>query len=238
MIDQDPAQAASLKKMLQGGHQLASHTYSHGNLDKMTSAQMEQEMTSTSDLMFKHAEVRPRYMRAPEGSCAEACTKFMTDKGLIISHWNVDTNDWRHTSEDPQVATEKSMKEINDVIINNSDPKTDSFILLQHEIHKFSVDFLADKVMDAILKKGYRFVTMEECVGEKAYMEGSILPSTTPTTSGGVHSTSATVTHTATPTGTGLPNKDKHESGSNVAIAAGWTTTFALGAAALCLALI
>ncbi|KAG0057392.1 hypothetical protein BGZ83_010851 [Gryganskiella cystojenkinii] len=236
MIDQDPKQAAALKKILDGGHQLASHTYSHGNLDNMSTAQMEKEMTSTSDLMFKHAGVRPRYMRAPEGRCAAACTKFMTDKGLVISHWNVDTNDWRFMNEkDPQVATANSMKEINDVVINNSDPKTDSFILLQHEIHKFSVDFLADKVMDAILQKGYRFVTMEECVGEKAYLEGSVLPTTT----GAATATGTASATTSQPTGTGVPDKDKPQNGSSSSAAfAGWTSALALGAAVLCAALI
>jgi len=259
MIDENAAQAAALKKVLDAGHQLASHTYSHGNLDKMTDEKREQEMTSTSDLIFKHAGVRPRYMRAPEGSCAEACTKFMTSKGLVISHWNVDTNDWRFMSEkDPQVATENSMKEINDVVIANSDPKTDSFILLQHEIHKFSVDFLADRVIDAILKKGYRFVTMEECVGEKAYLDGSVVPppvtgvtpvatGTAPASVSGGATVPATVPATATGTatsaaatasGTGVPDKSKPVNGAGAIAVTGWTTTLALGAAALCLAMI
>lgn len=253
MIAENPGQAASLKKMLDAGHQLASHTYSHSNLDNMTDEKREQEMTSTSDLMFKHAGVRPRYMRAPEGSCAEACTKFMTSKGLVISHWNVDTNDWRFMGEkDPEVATANSMKEINDVVIAKSDPKTDSFILLQHEIHKFSVDLLADRVIDAILKKGYRFVTMEECVGQKAYLDGSVVPppgtgvpspsGTTPVTaSRGVTvapSASGAATSAApTASGTGVPDKAKPASGAGSTAVAGWTA-FALGAAALSLAMI
>ncbi|KAG0040239.1 hypothetical protein BGZ82_004243 [Podila clonocystis] len=226
MIDQDAAQAGSLKKILAGGHQLASHTYSHGNLDNMTVDQMKKEMSSTSDTMFEHAGVRPRYMRAPEGRCGPQCTKVMHDLGLIISHWNVDTNDWRFMNEkDPLEATEKSMVEINDVILNNSDPAKDSFILLQHEIHKFSVEHLADRVIDSIQKKGYRFVSMEECVGEKPYLEGSVLPSTA-----GTSNTASATTATMTTTAPTTASKELNNAGAMTQVAA-WTVglTAALG---------
>ncbi|KAG0366621.1 hypothetical protein BC939DRAFT_451007 [Gamsiella multidivaricata] len=179
MIAQDAGQAGALKKVLAAGHQLASHTYSHSNMDLMTVDQMKKEITDTAEIMFLNSGVRPAYMRAPEGRCAGLCTKTMTEMGLVISHWNVDTNDWRFKALSAQEATDKSMVELNKVIIQDSNPATDSFILLQHEIHKFSVDLLADRVIDAILAKGYRFVTMEECVGKPAYLGGSTVPPTT-----------------------------------------------------------
>ncbi|KAF9343924.1 hypothetical protein BGX26_005018 [Mortierella sp. AD094] len=200
MVAESPAQAASLKKILDAGHQLASHTYTHSNLDDMTEEQQKKEISMTSDIMFQHSGIRPAYMRAPEGRCAEACTKVMTDLGLVISHWNVDTNDWRFKALPPQEATEKSLVEINKVIVQDSNPATDSFILLEHEIHKFSVDLLAERVIDTILAKGYKFVTMEECVGKPAYLSGSTVPTTNPTTvpTGVPTGTNATVAPTTT----------------------------------------
>ncbi|KAG0031814.1 hypothetical protein BGZ81_000499 [Podila clonocystis] len=177
-----PQLSASLKKVLAGGHQLASHTYTHSNLDLMTEEQMKSEISRTSDAMFTHSGVRPAYMRAPEGRCAELCTKVMNELGLVISHWNVDTNDWRHKAQAPQTAADLSMVEIDNVIVKNSNPATDSFILLQHEIHKFSVELLAERVIDAILAKGYKFVTMEECVGKPSYLTGSVVPPVVPPT--------------------------------------------------------
>ncbi|KAG0205382.1 hypothetical protein BGX28_003003 [Mortierella sp. GBA30] len=193
MIAEDPQQAASLKKMLDSGHQLASHTYSHGNLDSMTEDKMKQEMSSTSDIMFKNSGVRPRYMRAPEGACAEKCLQVMAGLGLIVSHWNVDTNDWRHTAEaaiDPIKAANLSMADISDKIVAKSNPKADSFIILEHEIHQFSVEHVAEQVIDAVLQKGYKFVSMEDCVGKPAYLEGSIFPSK----SAGANPTGSTAT--------------------------------------------
>ncbi|KAG0365848.1 hypothetical protein BGX24_003943, partial [Mortierella sp. AD032] len=164
MVDANAQQAGALKKILAGNHQLASHTYSHGNLDNMDETAMKLEISKTSDTMFQHAGVRPAYMRAPEGRCGPTCTKVMEGLGLVISHWNVDTNDWRYTEQakaNPNNAADLSMVEINKVIIQESNPATDSFILLEHEIHAFSVSILAERVIDSILKKGYRFVTME-----------------------------------------------------------------------------
>jgi peptidoglycan/xylan/chitin deacetylase (PgdA/CDA1 family) len=178
MIDANPQQAGALKKILAGGHQLASHTYSHSNLDAMTEDAMRLEISRTSDTMFANAGVRPAYMRAPEGRCAEACTKVMEGLGLVISHWNVDTNDWRFKNDPANVAADKSMVDINKYIVQESNPATDSFILLQHEIHKFSVDLVAERVIDTIIAKGYRFVTMEECIGKPSYLTGSVVPPT------------------------------------------------------------
>ncbi|KAF8948618.1 hypothetical protein BGZ47_003882 [Haplosporangium gracile] len=182
MVAANAQQAGALKKILAGGHQLASHTYSHGNLDAMTEDAMRSEISKTSDIIFQHAGVRPAYMRAPEGRCAAVCTKLMESLGLVISHWNVDTNDWRFKDLSPATAADKSMEEINKVIIQNSNPATDSFILLEHEIHKFSVDLVAERVIDTITAKGYKFVTMEECVGKPSYLSGSVVPPVVPPT--------------------------------------------------------
>lgn len=210
MIADVPSQAASLKKILAGGHQLASHTYSHGNLDLMTEDAMRLEISKTSDVMFQHSGVRPAYMRAPEGRCDVVCTKVMESLGLVISHWNVDTNDWRHKALAPEAAATESMKEINKVIIQDSNPATDSFILLEHEIHKFSVDLLAERVIDAVLAKGYKFITMEECVGKPAYLTGSVVPPVVPPTTNTTVPVVPSASGTVTPSGgatTGTPQK-------------------------------
>ncbi|ORZ07290.1 hypothetical protein BCR41DRAFT_310987 [Lobosporangium transversale] len=176
MVAENPQQAGALKKILDGGHMLASHSYSHSNMDTMNEEQLKKEIQMTSDIMFQNAGVRPAYMRPPEGRCGELCTKVMESMGLVISHWNVDTNDWRFKALAPETAAVKSMTEINSVILPGN-PATDSFILLEHEIHKFSVDLLAGRLIDAILAKGYKFVTMDVCVGKPAYLPGSTIPS-------------------------------------------------------------
>ncbi|KAF9941903.1 hypothetical protein BGZ67_003733 [Mortierella alpina] len=220
MIALNAQQAGALKKILADGHQLASHTYTHGDLSTMTVAQMQSEMSRTSDIMFTHSSVRPRYMRAPYGSCGEPCLKVMADLGLVVSYWNVDTNDWQYKNEtDPLAFTTKAMAEVNSKIVTNSDPKQDSFIVLQHELEKFSVEHLTDTVIDAVLKAGYRFVTMEECIGTPAYLPGSIVPTTTAATTAATGASSGTSSPTGTATTTTTTVRPTGTPGQNSAVA-------------------
>ncbi|CAG8805496.1 16984_t:CDS:1, partial [Racocetra fulgida] len=45
-----------------------------------------------------------------------------------------------------------------------SDPKSDSFITLQHDHCRYSVDVVSN-IVEAFEKKGYTFETVAECLG-------------------------------------------------------------------------
>src|SRR4051812_23888856 len=91
---------------------------------------------------------------------------------LTVVQWNCDSNDWRFT--DNVADQPKTFTNIAD-IINPSNPKTDSFITLQHDTKNYSVVFVP-KIIELIKDKGYKFVTVEKCLGGKikAYAEGSV----------------------------------------------------------------
>ncbi|KAG0259892.1 hypothetical protein DFQ27_003822 [Actinomortierella ambigua] len=186
-LNEFPQQA---KKIYDAGHVLASHTYSHKVLDPLfkqdeikTRQLAEKEMKDTSDLLFTQAGVRPNYMRPPQGECGHpACRQVMAEQKYVVTHWNVDTNDWRYEAmgkNDKANATKNAMEEITDKIINKSDPTKDSFIILQHELLDWSVNMLTERLIDEVGKKGYRFVTIDECLGTAAYVGGTAPPPTT-----------------------------------------------------------
>ncbi|KAG0243227.1 hypothetical protein B0O80DRAFT_385066 [Mortierella sp. GBAus27b] len=214
MIAKNAANQASLKEILKRGHQLASHSYSHTNFENggnpskpapLSNVALRKEMTDTSDLLWQHAGVRVAYMRPPEGACEKTCLDTMDSMKYVVSHWNVDTNDWRHKSEAVPSAVTNSLKEPLDLIVAKGNPATDSFILLQHEIHAFSVRNLTRPLMKAIKDKGYKFVTMEECVGKPAYHEvrpDVVLPTGGSSTTPAVPSPTPPTTGTVAPTGT------------------------------------
>jgi peptidoglycan-N-acetylglucosamine deacetylase len=91
--------------------------------------------------------------------------------GLTIVQWNCDSNDWQY--EDSVADQPKTFTNMAD-IINPSNPKTDSFITLQHDIKDYSVEF-TPKIIEMIQAKGYQFVTVEECLGGKvpSYAKGA-----------------------------------------------------------------
>jgi hypothetical protein len=95
----------------------------------------------------------------------------MKKLGLTVTQWNCDSNDWRY--EATPADHPKTLSNIAD-IINPSNPKTDSFITLQHDIKDYSVDYVP-QIIELIQGKGYKFVTIEECLGGKikAYSNGA-----------------------------------------------------------------
>jgi hypothetical protein len=95
--------------------------------------------------------------------------------GLTIVQWNCDSNDWQYVNveDQPKLFTNIANK------INPSNPTIDSFITLQHDIKDYSIEYVP-KIIELISGKGYKFVTVEQCLGGKvpAYANKA-----TPTTS-------------------------------------------------------
>ncbi|KAF9436849.1 hypothetical protein BGZ76_002772 [Entomortierella beljakovae] len=163
----------TLRATFDAGHEIASHTYDHPNLDTISKSQIQKQVESTANIIEGIIGVSPRFIRAPEGSCDTGkCQSVMRSFDQTVVYWNADTNDWQYTGQakhNLQGALDDAMQQINDKIVYNSDPATDSFIILQHEIHQYSVEHLVDLVIDAVQDKGYRFVTMSECAGIPPY---------------------------------------------------------------------
>src|SRR2546423_9776190 len=78
--------------------------------------------------------------RPPFGNCNEACAKVLQgEMNLTVIQWNCDSNDWRFT--DSVADQPKTFTNIAN-IINPSNPKTDSFITLQHDTKEYSVGYV------------------------------------------------------------------------------------------------
>ncbi|KAF9581568.1 hypothetical protein BGW38_001364, partial [Lunasporangiospora selenospora] len=163
-----------VKRVHDAGHMLASHTFSHDNLDKLDEAGVRLEIQKASDSIFNAAGVRPAHIRAPEGACSEACTKIMDSLGLVVAYWNLDTNDWRHAEKSisPQAKAALSFEPITKEM-EKADPAKNSYVLLQHELEEYSIDPLIQNIIDAAHKRGFKFVTMDQCTGKAAYFGGS-----------------------------------------------------------------
>ncbi|KAF9972431.1 hypothetical protein BGZ73_004452 [Actinomortierella ambigua] len=184
MIDEDPEGAVTVMKYYNAGHHIASHTYHHPDLDTKTAEQIRDEMKQTSDAIFRVSGLRVNYMRPPMGNCGPECMQVMTKElNLTVVSWNVDSNDWRYIELPGTEAVTMAMDEVNKVIVERSDPSSDSFVVLAHEIHHFSVYGLTETLIDAVTAKGYTFVTVEECHGRPAYSVNKNPPPLKPTQS-------------------------------------------------------
>jgi len=168
-----------MKQAFDEGHQIALHSNTHADMNTLTAAKIKEEYTVNIKAVFDTIGKTPNYARPPFGNCNANCAKVLTgEMALTVVQWNCDSNDWQYeanVADQPKLFTNMAN------IINPSNPKTDSFITLQHDIKDYSVEYVP-KIIEMIKGKGYKFVTVEECTGGKiqAYKEGGAAPAAAP----------------------------------------------------------
>ncbi|WP_200391374.1 polysaccharide deacetylase family protein [Roseibacillus ishigakijimensis] len=136
------------------GHELGNHTWNHPNLANLSDAKVRQELDSTREAIISAAGVRPRTMRPPYGSLKTTQRQMIHRAyGYPTILWDVDPLDWKR----PGTSVVRSR------ILNGT--KSGS-IVLAHDLHSTTVDAMPSTI-DALLAKGYRFVTVSQLLAMK-----------------------------------------------------------------------
>lgn len=137
---------ALLKRMVEEGHQLSNHSYSHPNLNTLGLESAVYQMTRTDTILNEATGGSgAHYYRAPYGNSTEALRSRL-EAPLI--YWSVDTEDWKVLNADKVKANI-----LRDVY--------DGAIILCHDIYSTTVKG-ALAAIDALQEQGYEFVTVKE----------------------------------------------------------------------------
>ncbi len=165
-----------LESMLRSGHEFASHTYSHPNLDEHWPEGIEYEMRKTGDLFENLTGHRPRFMRPPFGNASERTIKALHSLGYFIVNWNADTNDWLHKNAPDRALLEfttkvPSLAHVKMIELQKGPNQKaalfdtlDSKIVLMHDILPRIVEY-GPQIIAHARALGYNFVSMSECLG-------------------------------------------------------------------------
>lgn len=94
------AQPTLARLIVERGHIIQSHAYSHVELPKLAEAKLREDLKKTQDLIFQAAGVRPNRLRPPYGAGfvgpkSPMLQKVATELNLQLTGWDVDTNDWK-----------------------------------------------------------------------------------------------------------------------------------------------
>ena len=142
---------AIMRRMVAEGHEVGNHTWTHGNLKKMSNSQVRSELNRTRDVIIASTGIKPRTMRPPYGALSTRQRKMIfSEFGYPAIFWDVDPEDWKK----PGISV------IRNRIVSHT--KAGSIILL-HDLHKSSVDAVPS-TLDALLRKGYKFVTVSQLI--------------------------------------------------------------------------
>lgn len=135
----------TLKRMVSEGHQLASHTQNHENLNTLSAAKIADEISRTQDYITAAGGDNSAYIRPPYGN-ANKTVRAQAPSPLI--NWSVDPEDWKYHNADT----------VRSNILAGS---YDGAIILVHDIYQTSVNG-ALAAIDKLLEQGYEFVTVRD----------------------------------------------------------------------------
>lgn len=134
------------QRILEEGHEIGCHGYSHDSMKAMSRRQIAQEILDTEALLPEGCH--PAFLRPPGGLSSDAVRQVAQARGLAILHWSVDPQDWEIHNK---AAIEKAVLE----------KVQDGDIILLHDITIASVEAALD-IVDALLQQDYEFVTVSE----------------------------------------------------------------------------
>jgi cellulose synthase/poly-beta-1,6-N-acetylglucosamine synthase-like glycosyltransferase/peptidoglycan/xylan/chitin deacetylase (PgdA/CDA1 family) len=146
------------KKIVEGGHELGLHTFTHPNMQLVAPWRRKLELSQTQVAIARAAGVRTNLVRFPYSSKANAIddvnfkiVKEAGDQGYLVVVNDLDSEDWQR----PGVAQ----------IVRNATPAGDtSAVILFHDAGGNRAETLAAlKVfVPAMQARGYRFTTVTE----------------------------------------------------------------------------
>ncbi|TKA63406.1 hypothetical protein B0A49_07458, partial [Cryomyces minteri] len=156
--------ATTIKRAYADGHQIASHTWTHPFLSSLTSAQRKQQMYSNEMALRNILGFFPTYMRPPYSDCTRAsgCEADMKALGYHITYFDVDTVDYNNDS--PTLIQNAKNNFAKGIAAGSS--STADYLVIGHDIHYQTVYNLTAYMLDTLLAKGYKPVTVGECLGD------------------------------------------------------------------------
>jgi len=140
---------AVLQREVAEGHEIGNHSWSHPNLAKLSDEAVRSQLRRTDNLIVKTAGVKPKLMRPPYGELTKRQRIWVNhDFNYKVILWDVDPLDWKRPG--PSVIASR--------IIAGARPGS---IILSHDIHPPTIEAMP-QVFDALLAKGFKFVTISE----------------------------------------------------------------------------
>src|SRR5208283_2643413 len=138
------------RKVLDAGHMIANHSYSHPVLPKLPDAQRQSEIDRTNLLLAKVIGHQTDLFRAPYGARNKEILAQVTEEGMKSVMWNVDSLDWADPI--PESIAMRVLHELN---------QTHKGIVLFHDIHKQGVLALSP-VIEELLRQDYTFLAPDK----------------------------------------------------------------------------
>lgn len=141
---------STVELAFEGGNQIASHTYSHKDLSKLSVKEIKYEVEHSNECINNVVPAGDTYLRVPFGVVNDL---IIENVGAPIIFWSVDTEDWKSRNAD----------KIYKHIMKNAH---DGDIVIMHDLYPSTADAM-EKVIPKLIEEGYQLVTVKELLEAK-----------------------------------------------------------------------
>ncbi len=137
-----------LRRIAQSGHQIGAHTWSHPNLREISQSAVRSQITRTMDKIQEVTGQTVTMLRPPYGALNRLSRRTVTELGLPVILWSVDSLDWKTRSASKTIDTILSQAQ-------------NGAIILCHDVWD-STGRAMQTLVPALIEKGYQLVTVAE----------------------------------------------------------------------------
>ncbi|KNZ75819.1 Chitin deacetylase [Termitomyces sp. J132] len=158
------------------GHQIGSHTWSHGHLTTLDKTQLVSEFSRTEDALKKILGVVPAFTRcrmfhsrfhlsvahkrAAYGEYNDLVRQVAYERGQTLVNWDFDSGD----------SVGKTPEESNNLYDDVASEHPSTLLALNHEVYvHFYSGIVLPHAIEVLQEAGYRLVSVAECLGIEPY---------------------------------------------------------------------
>ncbi|KAG4442840.1 hypothetical protein IFR05_001636 [Cadophora sp. M221] len=145
-----------IRRTYEEGHQIAAHTWSHMNMNFLSSKQRIEEMVKTEIALNEILGFFPTYWRPPYNECDDECATDMANLGYHTASYDIDPLDWQNNV----TYSKQNFLEA----ITSRKPSERSWLSLAHDLHKGTVHEFTQFTIDHALEQGFKPVRLGECL--------------------------------------------------------------------------
>ena len=147
------------KSVIANGFVVGDHTYLHKPASHISLQEELEDIKKGDASVTKVLGQRPVFFRPPFGDYTKESLNELNSKGFYTIKWSIDSQDSRSLEKNSD--SNSAFQNVQSGL--NADSQS-GHIVLCHDIHSACVDAFP-RIVDLFKSKGYRFVSMEECLG-------------------------------------------------------------------------
>lgn len=144
-----------IKQMVQEGHIVGNHTYSHPDMSKIADMSAFQNEIEKLEGLYQETTGKPmpKFYRPPQGKFSEINLQMAKDLGYHTMFWSLAYVDW-YVNDQP--TREEALQKLTDRIHNGA-------IVLLHSTSQTNAEIL-DELLSLWKNAGYQFDTLDKLV--------------------------------------------------------------------------